>query len=156
MAQKKMFLTPEGLEKLKAELKYLQTVRRHEVAERIRKAKELSDIVDNAEYDDAKNEQAFAEGRILELERTLKDAAIFSIEGAPSDQVKMGSRVKVLGLNGEEKSYTIVGSAEANPAEGKISNESPIGRAILGKKVGEEIAIKVPAGTLRLEIIAIE
>ena len=155
MAQKEVFLTPEGLEKLKTELEYLRAVRRQEVAEQIRKAKEAGSTVNNAEYDDAKNQQAFVEGRILTLERMIKNASIIA-EGLPSDQVKLGSKVTVRNQDGEEEHYIIVGSAEVNPGEGKISNESPVGQALLGKRVGEWIQVQVPAGVIKLTVTEIK
>lgn len=155
MAQKEVFLTPEGLEKLKTELEYLRAVRRQEVAEQIRKAKEAGSTVNNAEYDDAKNQQAFVEGRILTLERMIKNASIIA-EGLPSDQVKLGSKVTVRNQDGEEEHYIIVGSAEVNPSKGKISNESPIGQALLGKRVGEWIQVEVPAGVIKLTVTEIK
>ena len=156
MAQKEVFLTPEGLERLKAELEYLRAVRRQEVAEQIRKAKEAGSTVNNAEYDDAKNQQAFVEGRILTLERMIRNASIIAAESLPSDQVKLGSKVIVHNQDGEEEHYIIVGSAEVNPAEGKISNESPIGQALLGKRVGDWIQVQVPAGVINLTVAKIE
>jgi len=153
MAEKQVFLTTEGLARLEAELEYLRTVRRPEVAEKIHRAKELG-TVNNAEYDDAKNEQAFVEGRILNLERMLKNAAIIPA-AAPSDVVRVGSRVTVRNQEGELETYTIVGSAEANPSRGLISNESPVGHALLGKKAGEEVLVQAPAGLLRLTVVEI-
>ena len=156
MAQKETFLTPEGLEKLKAELENLETVRRPQVAEQIHRAKELGGTVDNAEYDDAKNEQAFVEGRILTVESMIKSATLIKEEKTPSSFVKLGSKVRVRNQDGEEEHYTIVGSAEASPSDGKISNESPVGSALLGKRVGDEVEAEAPAGTLKLKLIAIE
>jgi transcription elongation factor GreA len=156
MVQKETFLTPEGLEKLKAELEQLQSVRRPQVAEQIHRAKELGGTVDNAEYDDAKNEQAFVEGRILTLESMIKSATLIKEGKSPSKWVKLGSKVTVRDQDGEEEHYTIVGSVEAGPSEGKISNESPVGSALLGKKVGDEVEAQVPAGTLKLKVVAIE
>lgn len=156
MAQKETFLTPEGLEKLKAELEHLQIVRRPQVAEQIHRAKELGGTVDNAEYDDAKNEQAFVEGRILTLEGMIKNATLIEEEATPSSFVKLGSKVRVRNQDGEEEHYTIVGSVEASPSEGRISNESPVGSALLGKRVGDKVEAQAPAGTLKLKVIAIE
>ncbi len=156
MAQKEVFLTPEGLEKLKAELEHLRSVRRQQVADQIQRAKELGGTVDNAEYDDAKNEQAFVEGRILTLEKMLKNASIIQEEKAPSSSVRLGSKVTVRSKGGEKELYTIVGSAEANPGEGKISNESPVGKALMGKRVGDEVEVRAPAGARKLKITAIE
>lgn len=156
MAQKEVFLTPEGLEKLKAELDHLESVRRPEVAEQIHRAKELGGTVDNAEYDDAKNEQAFVEGRILTLENMIKNAIIIADDKSHSGVVELGSKVVVLNQEGEKENYTIVGSAEASPKDGKISNESPVGKALLGKKVGAVVKAEVPAGTLKLKLIAVK
>ena len=156
MAQKEVFLTPEGLEKLKAELEHLRSVRRQQVAEQIHRAKELGGTVDNAEYDDAKNEQAFVEGRILTLEKMIKNAILIEEEKSPSKWVKLGSKVTVRNQDGEEEHYTIVGSAEASPSDGRISNESPVGSALMGKRVGDAVEAQVPAGTLKLEVISIE
>ncbi len=138
------FLTKEGLEKLKKELEELRTVKRKEIAERVQLAKEFGDLSENAEYVEAKNEQSFIEGRILELETTLKNVTIFK-EGAKSDTVRVGSTVTV-SSNGDEKTYTIVGSNEANPTEGRISNRSPLGQGFLGKKVGDDIEVVIPKG----------
>jgi transcription elongation factor GreA len=156
MAQKEVFLTPEGLEKLKAELEHLRSVRRQQVADQIHRAKELGGTVDNAEYDDAKNEQAFVEGRILTLEKMIKNATIIQEEKAPSSSVKLGSKVTVRSKDGGKELYAIVGSAEANPSDGKISNESPVGRALMGKRVGDEVEVHAPAGARKLKIVAIE
>ncbi len=147
-------LTREGLAKLEAELEYLRTVRRQQVADRIHQAKELASAQNNAEYDDAKNEQAFVEGRILTLERMIQNAVIIE-EGAHSTQVQLGSVVTVVDADGREEHYTIVGSAEARPKDGRISNESPVGRALLGKTVGDEVQVQVPAGVLRLTVTAV-
>ena len=155
MSPKEVYLTPEGLEKLKAELDHLRTVRRQEVASRIQKAKELSSPVDNAEYEEAKNEQAFVEGRILQLEKMVKNASIIRAEEAASDTVVLGSRVTVRDQDDEERDYTIVGSAEASPTEGRISNESPVGRALLGKHKGETVVVHVPAGDFSYKILDI-
>lgn len=154
MPREKVYLTEEGLTKLKAELDHLYTVRRQEVAERIQRAKELTDTVDNAEYEDAKNEQAFVEGRIRTLERMVKNAAVISAETS-SEQVRLGSTVTVQTQDGEQEHYTIVGSAEADPSEGKISNESPVGKVLLGRRVGEEVEVRAPAGMLKLKIVTI-
>src|SRR4030043_1124894 len=154
MAQKEVFLTPEGLEKLKAELEYLHSVRRQQVADQIHRAKELGGTVDNAEYDDAKNEQAFVEGRILTLEKMIKNASIIHHEEkGSSTSVKLGSKVTVRSKDGGKEYYAIVGSAEANPAEGKISNESPVGKALMGKKIGDEVEVATPAGVLKFLIM---
>lgn len=153
MPQKQYFLTPEEHTKREKELEHLLTVRRPEVAEKIRRAKEMGGTDHNAEYEDAKNEQAFVEGHILELEDLLKNAVIIQPEKA--DEVKLGSRVTVVNQDGKRESYTIVGSSEANPGEGKISNLSPVGRALLGKRKGHSVEVPTPAGTIRLRITAI-
>lgn len=154
MPREKVYLTQEGLTKLKTELDYLYTVRRQEVAERIQKAKELTDTVDNAEYEDAKNEQAFVEGRIRTLERMIKNAMVISAESS-SEQVRLGSKVTVQTQEGEREDYIIVGSPEANPSEGRISNESPVGKVLLGRRAGEEVEVRAPAGMLKLKIVTI-
>jgi transcription elongation factor GreA len=154
MPERENFLTPEGLAKLEEELEHLRTVRRQEVAERIQKAKELRSTVTSPEYEDAKNEQGFVEGRILELERIIKNAVIIHPEAA--DLVQLGSRVTVRHQDGSDEQYTIVGSVEVDPGEGKISNESPVGKALLGKRVGDEVEITVPAGVLKMTITEIK
>ncbi len=151
MPQKGSYLTREGLAKLEAELKELHSTRREAVAYRIQKAKEIGGTVDNAEYDDAKNEQAFVEGRILTLERTIGNVIIID-DMVPSDRVQLGSHVTTVNQNGGEEDYTIVGSAEADPLEGRISNESPVGKALLSKKTGEEVQIDTPAGKVIMTI----
>lgn len=155
MTEEKVLLTSEGLEKLKSELDHLLTVRRPEVLERIQRAKEQGDTADNPEYEEAQTEQGFIEGRIVELERTLKDAEVMPVEKSKSTHVKFGSKVTVLTEEGEKRKYTIVGSPESDPTEGKISNESPVGKALLGKQVGDEIEIEVPKGTIKLKVQAI-
>lgn len=153
MEQKELFLTRDGLNNLKSEYEHLMSVKRIEVAQRIQRAKELGNIDNNAEYDDAKNEQAFVEGRILTLEGILKKATI--VEEKPSGRVKIGSRVTVKRDDGMEEIYTIVGSAEADPLQQKISNESPVGKALLGKKTKETVEVRVPAGTIKFKIVRI-
>lgn len=155
MQRKPIYLTAEGLTKLEAELNHLRTVRRAEIASQIHQAKELADTVDNAQYDDAKNLQAFVEGRILTLEHLTKDAVIISAEHA-TDSVKVGTTVTLLAPEGEEEHYTIVGSYEADPANGRISNESPVGKALLGRRVGDEVQVLAPSGILRLTVIGIK
>ncbi len=157
MHDRPVFLTPEGRAKLEAELKYLRDVRRPEVAERIKASKEFSDTTDNAEFDEAKNEQAFVEGRILTLEKMLANAVMIADDHAAAhDVVRIGSRVTVVDEEGQPEVYTIVGSAEANPRQGKISNESPVGRALLGRRIGDSVEVVAPAGVLRLSVSAIE
>lgn len=154
MHDKPVFLTEEGRAKLEAELKYLRDVRRPEVAERIRASKEFSDTTDNAEFDEAKNEQAFVEGRILTIERLLANAVLIDEEQAAAhhDVVRLGSRVTVVDDEGSPEVYSIVGSTEARPREGRISNESPVGRALLGRKSGEVVEVMTPAGVIRLTV----
>jgi transcription elongation factor GreA len=156
MAEKPVPLTKEGMAKLQEELDFLVTVRRPQIARRIQEAKELTSAQNNAEFDDAKNEQAFVEGRILTLERIIQNAALIDEEEAHhSSRVQLGSTVTVSNQDGHEEQYTIVGSAEANPSQGRISNESPVGRALLGKRVGDEVKANVPAGTFHFTITAI-
>ena len=149
------YLTPQGLTTLKAELEELRTQRRQAVAERIQKAKEIGGTVDNAEYDEAKNEQAFIEGRIMTLDSLINNAEIISAKSGPSDIVHIGSVVTVLNHKGKKGKYTIIGSAEADPAHGKVSNVSPIGQALLGKRVGDVAEVNAPAGKLKLEVVSI-
>ena len=155
MTAQTTFLTPEGLEKLEEELEYLRTVRRQEVAQRLRAVLEEQDILENAEYEDAKNEQAFVEGRILTLETILKSAEIIE-EGGPADRVSIGSRVTVVEEEGEPETYHIVGFAEAYPKTGRISNESPLGKALLGYRVGDKVTVSAPDGALYFRILAIK
>ena len=155
MRQKGSYLTKEGRAKLEAELEHLRSVKRVGVADRIQKAKELGGTVDNAEYDDSKNEQAFVEGRILTLERIIDSAILIGDEATHSDKVNLGAHVTVLNQNKAEEEYTIVGSAEADPGQGRISNESPVGKALLNKKVGEDVNVDTPAGTVTLTISSI-
>jgi transcription elongation factor GreA len=156
MVDKPVFLTQEGLKKLEVELEYLENEKRAQVAARIQSAKEEGDISENAEYDDAKHEQAFVEGRIMTLHGMIRSAVIIEDNG-PSDQVRLGSRVVVQedGLD-ESEDYLIVGSAEADPLNGRVSNESPIGRALMGKRVGAVVSYQAPAGQIRLTILNIE
>jgi transcription elongation factor GreA len=153
---KTAYLTAEGKAKLEAELNYLRNVRRREVAERIHAAKEFSDTVDNAEFEEAKNEQAFVEGRIMQLEQLLANAVIIDEAAVDHEVVRLGSHVVVRYEDGEEERFSIVGSAEARPAEGRISNESPVGRALLGRRPGDTVEAQAPSGTVRLTIVRIE
>jgi transcription elongation factor GreA len=155
MQEKVVYLTPEGKQRFAAELRELMTVRRHEVEERIRRAKEFSDTVDNAEYDEAKTEQSFVEGRIQDLERLLSAAKLIEESDSKPDYVRMGSHIKVVDQDGEEETYYLVGSHEADPRHGLISNESPIGRALIGKRVGEEVTVVAPAGSFTLKVLEI-
>jgi len=152
---KDVILTPEGLANLKSELEHLSTTRRREVAARIREAREFGDITENAEYDDAKNEQAMLEARIAQLEERLRSATVIDASDLGTDVVRVGSIVHVR-EGGKSTKYTIVGSAEAKPAELKLSNESPVGKALLGHKRGEEVTFPTPRGERRLKITKIE
>lgn len=147
-----VYLSKEGLKKLKDELHHLKTEKRREVAFRIEKAKELGDLSENAEYHEAKEQLSFVEGRIMELKSLIPRAVL--IGAAQSDSVAVGSKVLV-GCEGREKSFTIVGSQEADPLGGLISNESPTGQALLGCKVGEDVEVKIPSGTVRYTIKSI-
>ncbi|MDQ7829100.1 MAG: transcription elongation factor GreA [Armatimonadota bacterium] len=152
--EKETILTPEGLRRLEEELEHLKVVRRKEIAERIKAAKDFGDLAENAEYEDAKNEQAFVEGRILQLEAILRNARVIDGNDRKTDEVTVGCTVTLQDLsNGERLTYTIVGSAEADPTHDRISNESPVGRALLGRKKGETVEIQVPAGTLRYTVL---
>ncbi len=137
---------------LDKELKHLMTVRRREVAARIHRASEAGGTVDNAEYEEAKNEQAFVEGRISELERTLSNVVVEDSKGRDDGVIKFGSSVTVTTDKGQKRMYKIVGSAEAAPLEGKISLESPVGRSLMARRVGEEVDIETPAGVISLKI----
>jgi len=156
MVEKEIILTQEGLRRIEEELEELKTIRRKEVAERIKQALAFGDISENSEYDEAKNEQARVEERIAKLEATLRKARIIDESEITSEVVSIGSTVKVRDLEfDEEVEYTIVGSAEADPYELKISNESPVGKALLGKKVGEIVEIHVPDGVTKYQIVDI-
>ena len=155
MTSREIYLTPQGLAKLEAELENLRTVKRQQVADRIHQAKESGSTDDNAEYEEAKNELAFVEGRILTLEKMLQNAVIIKEENTPQGQVKLGSRVVVRDPDGHEEHYLIVGSAEADPKEGKISNQSPVGLALMGKKAGDKVEVRTPAGARRLHVVQI-
>ena len=156
MAEKAVPMTKEGIERMEAELEHLRAVRRPEVAERIHQAKELASAQNNAEYEEAKNEQAFVEGRIMTLEHLLQNATVIDEEAAHrANRIQIGSHVTVTSSEGKKTDYQIVGPAEARPTEGMISNESPVGRALLGKRVGDEIQVQVPKGVLRLTVTSI-
>jgi transcription elongation factor GreA len=151
-------ITPDGLEKLKQEIEHLSTVKRREVAERIKEAREFGDIAENAEYDDAKNEQALLEQRIAQLEERLRRATVIDEKGLGTDEVQVGSTVHVKDQkSGSSQKFQIVGSTEANPSEQKLSNESPIGKALLGHKRNDVVSVEVPRGPKRkLKITKIE
>jgi transcription elongation factor GreA len=156
MAEKEVILTAEGLIKLEDELEQLKSVKRREIAERIKVAIGYGDISENSEYEDAKNEQAFIEGRVIMLEKMLRNARIINNDDIETDVVSIGSKVDVKDMEfGDTVQYTIVGTAESNPSENKISNESPVGKAILGKKKGAVVDVNVPAGIIQYKIIDI-
>ena len=155
---KEVLLTPEGYEKLKEEIRYLSNDRRREVAERIKQAREFGDIAENSEYDDAKNEQAMLEKQIADLEERLRGARVIDEKSVDTDQVSVGVTVHVKDQKTDKSTkFKIVGSAEANPSENRLSNESPVGRALLGHKRGETVTVPVPRGPARkLKVTKIE
>ena len=153
---KKNIMTYEGIKKLEEELEYLKTVRRKEITEKIKVALGYGDLSENSEYDEAKNDQAFNEGRIIQLENMLKNAVVVDESEIPTDKVSVGSIVKVMDYEfDEEVEYAIFGSAEADPMNFKISNESQVGSALLGKKVGDVVEVTVPSGVSKFEILEI-
>lgn len=156
MAERHVFLTAEGLAKIENELDELKSVRRKEVAERIKQALSFGDISENSEYDQAKNEQAQLEERIAKFENTLRNAKLIDEDEITTDKVSIGSKVLVKDLEyDEEMEYTIVGSAEADPYEGKISNESPLGKALLKRETGDIVEVQVPDGIIKYEVLNI-
>ena len=156
MPQKEVLMTYEGLKKLEEELEYLKTIKRKEISERIKVALGYGDLSENAEYDEAKNEQAQVEERIVKLENMLRKAVIIDESQIDSDTVTVGCTVKVYDTDFEEEvEYTIVGSAEADPYNGKISNESPVGKAFLGRHKGEDVEVQVPNGVVIYKILEI-
>ena len=155
MAQRQTYLTPEGFKSLEQELEHLKTARRKEVAARIRKASESGGTVDNAEYDQSKNEQAFVEGRITDLETIVSNAVVASKKDRSSDAVAFGSSVKVVTDQGAKRRYKVVGSTEADPLRGKISMESPVGQALMDSKVGDKVEVQAPSGVVTLTILEI-
>ncbi len=148
------YLTKDGLEKLKKELDFLKNEKMPEIIERIARAKELGDLSENAEYQDAKDEQGFVAGKIAELENLVKKAEIIE-ESSNKEVVTIGSSIKIR-CDADEYKYTITGSNEADPAQGLISNESPLGRAFLGRKIGEKIKVNIPKGSMECEILEIK
>lgn len=150
-------MTRAGKEKIEQELEYLKTVRRKEVVERIKIARDFGDLSENSEYDSAKEEQAFVESRITALETMIRNAKIIEEDEYNADIVTLGKTVTFIELpDGEEETYTIVGSAEADPFEGKISNDSPIAKSLLGHKVDDEVTVQTPGGEMKVKIISIE
>jgi transcription elongation factor GreA len=152
------FLTKEGYEKLAEELEFLRSTKRLEVANRLHEAMEGGELIENAEYEAAKNEQAFVEGRIQEVEMILASARVIDENGKKDrgDQVQVGSTVTLKEEGSGAEKYTIVGAAEANPREGKISNESPLGKAILNHRSGEEVHVEAPGGTFKVKIVKVD
>lgn len=156
MSDKEVILTPDGLKRLEDELEFLKSVKRREVAERIKVAIGYGDISENSEYEDAKNEQAFIEGRVLTLEKMLRNARIINSDEIVTDVVSIGVTVSVEDLEyGDTMEYTIVGTAESDPLNNKISNESPVGKAIIGKKIGTIVDVNTPAGVIQYKILDI-
>ena len=154
---KEVILTPEGYKKLQQEIEYLSNDKRREVADRIRVAREFGDISENAEYDDAKNEQALLEHRIATLEERLRDARVINKKDVAKDVVSVGSKVKLRDVAAKQTvEYYIVGSAEANPSQNKLSNESPVGKAIIGRKKGETVEVTAPRGSMKYKILEIK
>ena len=150
------YLTKDGLKKLEVELEHLCTVRRSEVANRLHQAIEDGELLENAEYEAAKNEQAFVEGRIIALRTMLSRVAVIEEEDdGPQEEVHIGSEVVIQEDGASRERYVIVGAAEASPLEGRISNESPLGRALLGQRVGDEVSVSAPAGTLSFRVVKI-
>ena len=151
-------VTPEGLEKLQKELSYLTDVRRREVADRIRQAREFGDISENSEYDDAKNEQGLLERRIGELQRKVRNVRVVDPSEAAADAVDLGTTVtlRIVGKKGQERRFQIVGANESDPTSGKLSHASPVGRAVLKRKVGEKVTVSTPRGATEYEIVDVE
>lgn len=157
MAEKETILTVEGLKKLEHKLEHLKSVKRREIAERIKQAIEFGDISENSEYEDAKNEQAFIEGEIITLEKMLRNAKVIDDTAVGENVVTIGSTITLRDVQeAEDLVYTIVGSAEADPSAARISNESPVGAAVLGKVVGDTVEVDAPAGLLKYAILEIK
>jgi len=150
------FLTKDGFQKLQEELDYLRTVKRQEVADRLHEAMEGGELIENAEYEAAKNEQAFVEGRIQEVDVILATAHLIEENGKTGGIVQIGSTVTIVEDDAPAETYTIVGAAEANPREGKISNESPIGKAVIGHKAGEVLTVDAPGGHFKVKIVKLK
>jgi transcription elongation factor GreA len=155
-SEKPVYLTSDGKVQLEKELEFLRSVKRRQVAERIQQAKALGDVSESGEYEDAKREQAFVEGRIREIENILKRAVVIDDNGRTDGVVRLGSTVRVVDSEGNEETFTIVGSAESSSLNGRVSNESPVGKALMGRRVGETAKIVAPNGTFELKILAVE
>jgi transcription elongation factor GreA len=154
--KKQSYLTSEGREKLEAELEELRNVRRLEVMDRLYKAKDSAGTEENSDYEDARNEQAFLEGRILEVDDLLKNAVLIEEGRAPDGRIQIGSHFTLRSDDGDEDEYTVVGSAEADAAHGRISNESPVGRAVIGHRKGDKVDVQVPAGLVKFSIVSVD
>ena len=155
--EKSYYMTHEGKEKLEKELLFLKTERRQEVVERIKVARDFGDLSENSEYDAAKDEQAFVESRIAQVEKMIRNAVIIENDNQNPNMVSLGKSVTFIELpDGEEETYTIVGSAEADPFEGKISNDSPMAKSLLGHEIGEEVAVTTPGGDVQVKILKVE
>ncbi|MEK4564435.1 transcription elongation factor GreA [Alkalihalobacillus sp. FSL R5-0424] len=151
--EKKHYMTLDGKKKLEEELDYLKTERRAEVVERIKVARSFGDLSENSEYDSAKEDQAFVEGRILQVEKMIRNAIIIEEESSPGNIVSLGKTVRFVELpDGDEEEYIIVGSAESNPSEGKISNDSPLAQSLLGKTIKDRVTVSTPGGDMEIEI----
>jgi len=156
MSEKQFYMTQEGKDKLDEELHYLKTERRQEVVERIKIARDFGDLSENSEYDSAKEEQAFVETRIAQVEKMIRNAVIIENDQEDSNVVSLGNSVTFIELpDGEEETYTIVGSAESDPFEGKISNDSPMAKSLLGHEVGAEVSVTTPGGDMQVKIVDI-
>lgn len=155
--EKSYYMTQEGKEKLEQELHYLKTERRQEVVERIKIARDFGDLSENSEYDAAKDEQAFVESRIAQLEKMIRDSVIIENDNENPNVVTLGKSVTFQELpDGEKETYTIVGSAEADPFEGKISNDSPMAQSLIGQEVGAEVSVTTPGGDIQVKIVSVE
>lgn len=156
-AEKEVLLTKEGLQKLEDELEYLKSQKREELAERIKQAIAFGDISENSEYEDAKNEQAFVEGRIMSLEKTLKNARLMEDKDIRTDVISLGSKITLQEMkSGREVNVTLVSSVESKLKDGKISDESPVGRAVIGKTVNSVVNVEAPAGIIKYKIVKVE
>jgi len=154
--EKSFYMTEEGLENLENELHVLKTEKRKEIVERIKVARDFGDLSENSEYDSAKEEQAFVETRIAQVEKMIRNSVIIENDGEDADVVALGRKVTFIELpDGDEETYAIVGSAEADPFEGKISNDSPMAKSLLGKGEGEEVSVPTPGGDMKVKIVNI-
>jgi transcription elongation factor GreA len=150
------FLTREGYQKLQEELDFLRTIKRQEIANRLHEAMEGGELIENAEYEAAKNEQAFVEGRIKDLDVLLATARVIEEDAVPADLIQVGTTVTIQEEGGPAEGYTIVGAAESDPAHGKVSNESPLGKALMNRKAGETVSVEAPDGAFSVAIVKVE